>query len=341
MQIRMINKYHKIINKLTAFLLICSTVVLPVFISCRSISSQKKNNTDASQTSVQRKYELVHLKSEQCKAFLEPLNISDIRYVPNTNIVFISGTQEQLKKADAVIDVVDSTVEYSIENLGDESVLDGFPPLVQIAVGLGNIDLGTFDKPPVSGTKSRGIIDVCGNSMLAYIPVSYQSKLLKLLSNQIIKVDSQKAVLAQTEPNKYLSDKIYNVPSRTVSSKSGSDLNKSSVQQQSGDKEPSIKRIQDLSYNKVSTTIVALSEMADPNDIDVNAIEIQPQKETYDELPKTVSISIKPASNDSENPEKILTGKAEPANGEDLLELTLPETLTLVQLLDLPASTSV
>ena len=89
------NKYNKNINRLRVLFLISLAVVLPVFISCRTILPQKKKNTVVSSVSVQKKYELVNLKSEQCGAFLAPIDINNIRYVPNAKIIFISGSKEQ------------------------------------------------------------------------------------------------------------------------------------------------------------------------------------------------------------------------------------------------------
>ncbi len=335
----MTNKFIKIKNKLPILFFAFSAMTIFFSITgCNTIFPKKTKESSVSKIE-QKEYELAHLSSEQCKAFLNCLDITNIRYVPKSNILFLSGTKDQLKKADVVIDVVDSSEKYCVENLGDSSLRSALPANGRIAARLGNIDIGTFNEPPVKSTKERAIIDIHKNSLLAFVPVSYRGRLFKLLAEKDIKVDSQKAVLAETEPNENLLSKTNN---NIVSESSASVTLEPEAESEEVNSTAQSHEITgfDISNNNQSTTIVSLSEMADPKDVDVNAmnVEIQPQSPlaTENELPKTVTITFKTSQDNSKNPaEKILTGKAEPENGEDLLELNLPESLTLIQLLDL------
>lgn len=334
----------KTINILIRFLNALFVVIIfidIIFTGCKSPSPGNKN-VSVPISEVQRKFELAHMDCEQCSKLLVPLEIKDIRIAPKTNIIFLSGSPELIKKASSVIDVIDSPEKYCFVNLGPASLIKTFPPNGQIEARLGGgIDIGTFNEPPVKDTKLRAIIDTYNNSTLAFVPVVYRDRLINLLTKNIAPADSQKAILAQSEPNKFTP--VNTEPEKSKPAAFSKDENKNGIQNSDTVTKVKIeeidkKSVKETSGNHQSTNIVALSELADPKNVDATSkpVEISPKPAKTAELPKTVSIVFKHKKNEIDpNEQNILTEKAVPENGEDILEMTLPETLTLIQLLDL------
>jgi len=89
-----------------------------------------------------------------------------------------------------------------------------------------------------------------------------------------------------------------------------------------------------------SATVLTLAEMAVPPDLDTkDTTPKQGPEEAHGSSapPKTVTIVLKPTPKPGTGAEttNTLTDKATPENGEDLLDLSLPETVSVIQLLDL------
>lgn len=136
-----------------------------------------------SKTGVQRTYRLRHLPLERCEAVLGSLGLEKIDSAPDANSVLLEGTLDQLTRAERVLDVVDVPEDCCVEDLGPASVVRTLPSNSQIAAALGDISIGTFDKPPAAGAGSRAIIDIQGDSVLAFLPVRCREPLRRLLSH--------------------------------------------------------------------------------------------------------------------------------------------------------------
>ena len=84
-----------------------------------------------------------------------------------------------------------------------------------------------------------------------------------------------------------------------------------------------------------STSVYAMSEMGPEEETTSISNTTLPNPSETD-VPKTIKIVFKPASEVSQEPNDTVGSRTEePKNGNDMLDMVLPETLTLVQLLDL------
>lgn len=159
------NDIHNL-SKATEHFYVLIILLALVFTGCSSTPTQR--GVIVSETGFQQRHLLRYLDSEQCNLFLGPLGLRDIKYIsvtPGANLVFVQGTSEQLRKAMAVLDVVDSPEDYCIENLGAASSIGTLPAYEQIETTLGDIRIGTFNKPPSENGGLRAIIDTQGDSI--------------------------------------------------------------------------------------------------------------------------------------------------------------------------------
>ena len=323
------------------FLLV--VLVTPIFTGCGTTALQK--GVAISGPSVPQNRLLRHLDSEQCNVLLDPLGLEKVKFVPvapGANLVFVRGTPYQLRRAMLVLDVVDSPEDYYIENLGPAFSVRTLPSHEQIETTLGNISVGTFNEPPANDAGSRAIIDVQGDSVLAFLPVRYRDRLHKLLAPDDTATSFQKVAQTQSEPYERLPEKL----SHTISTSSQSRTTKQETKRDyvvitgmtdnEQRSEKSIRPKPAPTQSNAASTLRQTTVSADSDAEDKTAGSSPQETENDSEPPKTVKISFTLAPNSPEGAEaRTVTDKAVPANGEDLIDMTLPETMTLIQLLDL------
>ena len=341
-------------------LLWIALAALPVT-GCRTVPAATAPTARApasSETGPQRTRALRHLGFERCDVFLSPLHLEKVAYTSNgeSKMVSLWGTPVQIEKAVAVLDVVDSTEDYCVENLGPASIVRTLPANMVLALALGGIDIGTFSEPPTSNGGWGAIIDVQGDSILAFIPARCRDALRRLLASGdagSAAAKCQKVGQGQPDPH---------VPERPPGAAPGRKTAEEKTQSNHGYIAAGLEKDQQSGTSATGTpapappaTIVTLTEMAGPRDRqspdglpeDSRSGERRSQgdkatKQASEEArdssrpPKTVKIVFQPTPKGGTGGEaNAVTDKATPDNAEDLLDLTLPETVTVIQLLDL------
>jgi|GEM_PF-862887 len=303
------------------------TLLLLAAAGCQTAVHRGGQDAAVAQGGVQRTYALRHLSFEQCVPFLGPFGLEDIRHEPTGHILTIQGTLDQLQRAEAVLGIVDCPEKYCIEDLGAASRVRALPSNEQIARTLGDIDIGTFLEPPGRDMPSRGIIDVQGDSVLAFVPVRCRERLGRLLAADVA-TSIEKAAPAS---------------SGSEGQSSGTSGGAASTSLGSRAKRESIKPKDEIVAPAAAETqpplAVTLAEMAPPLDSDArDRSAVKPSDTALNtvEPPKTVTVNFTKVSMETQNTQaRTATDKVMPVNGEDVLTMTLPETITVIQLLDL------
>jgi len=105
-----------------------------------------------------RAVSLQHITPEQGRDFLTRLNIATVSKIPGVNSLLITGDEEELQKAAAVLDLVDARIEFDVRTHGPATPT--MPSSAEIAAAVGGVSIGTFANPPQDKTKMRAIVDV-------------------------------------------------------------------------------------------------------------------------------------------------------------------------------------
>jgi len=132
---------------------------------------------------------LSHISPEKGKEFLTRLKIGTANRLPGTSALLVTGPQDELQKAAAVLKVVDAPGNFDIEPLGPASSARLFPANKQIAGAVGNISIGTFAHPPQGTNQPRALIDIHNGVVIAVAPI-FQLQDIKLaveLGPQVLK----------------------------------------------------------------------------------------------------------------------------------------------------------
>ncbi len=295
----------------------------------------------------QQVFELEHVNSEQCIAFLSQLDLGEVSPVPQANALLVAGSPEQLRRAGLVLELVDAKEDFVIENLGAASVVRTLPSNSQIAARLGNIRIGTFTDPPQTDKQARGIIDIQGGAVLAIVPARHRGQLLDLLTraaNETVPIGATLAASERREPHRAED------ASETCTDAEPAQPKTRLLTQEVGPARTRIVRMPDKGYPHKGpgpqAPYRAPPELSVPGEKTLSP-DSQAQERTaaaspvtVDDggagVPKTLRITLKPAEDTTDSvATTAASGSVELQNGEDILDLTLPETMTLMQLLDL------
>lgn len=331
-------------NELSGRLILWATLVAFAISGCATMDSD--DGGAVSETGVQRVRQPDRLDFEQVKVLLQPLGLEEVARVPEAEkkTILLKGMRSQRRRAELILDIADANDPYCIEILGPASVLRGLPSNAQIAAALGDIDIGTFDEPPEDRTRSRALIDMQGESTVALLPVRYRGRLHALLGSQYIAQrsghtvavkGSDDVVRTQSTP---VSDALalLSPPSGTERGTEPNDALHSDIVAHGQNREAASGP---KSTAEKPATGVILSERATPSESRSGSETVaEPAEKVGDkaELPKTVKMVFPAVSNRSATAEtRGPPRRTAPNNANDVLTLTLPETITVIQLLDL------
>jgi hypothetical protein len=124
---------------------------------------------------------LREITPERAEEILAPLELGTITPVPDASAIRVSASPEDIRKAQVMLDLVDSREPYLIETLAHAAEVRAVPTNAEIARSLGNLAIGTFAAPPPPGEKARAIIDIHRGQIVGMVPMSLHRELTAFL----------------------------------------------------------------------------------------------------------------------------------------------------------------
>ncbi len=113
---------------------------------------------------------VTHIDPQLAKLMLDPLKLGTVSVLSGSNTLLLTGETEQMRKAAVILEVIDTTERYEIRELRSATSPRALPSNDQIAETLGSIVIGTFNRPPRYTNKAKAIIDVQNGSIWAIAP---------------------------------------------------------------------------------------------------------------------------------------------------------------------------
>ena len=107
-----------------------------------------------------RSIPLAHISPQLAQQMLDPLHLATVSPVPGSNKVMVTGESNPVRKVAAILELIDSTELYEIRELRAGSSLRVLPSNNEIANSMGRITIGTFNNPPRYTNKAKAIIDI-------------------------------------------------------------------------------------------------------------------------------------------------------------------------------------
>ncbi len=146
-------------------LLVFSTALL-MFSNCLLAAQQ-----DASESMQYKIFPLKYIPVEQGKKYLTDVGIETVSSFPGSPALLVTASPDELIKAMAILNLVDSQGRFEVSRLSGDSVGRNFPSNEQVAAQLGNIAVGSFSNPPAVSAKYRAMIDVHNGAVIIIAPV--------------------------------------------------------------------------------------------------------------------------------------------------------------------------
>ena len=137
-------------------------------------------STDKSQ---QRPFVLEKISPERGRAYLSQLGLDAVSLQSDPNALLVIGSPEDIRKAHAVLELVDTEEEYTIENLAPVDSVRNLPTNEQFSNAISNMTIGTFAEPPVPGDRARAIIDIHNDSVIAVLPAWSRQEVMALVKS--------------------------------------------------------------------------------------------------------------------------------------------------------------
>jgi len=278
---------------------------------------------------------LRRITPQQADAILTKLGFSCTPSAVDPNAVLVHGSLEQVEKAGTILNLIDANEPFIAEALAPASRVRALPSNSQISLAVGGLAIGTFAEPPEAGRTARAIIDVLGDSVIAVAPARLWPDIHAVVAlgpgarreqtAGVQSLPSDPSTVPVSEPDGtevpgLVSEHSDQVPAPTGESSETQSTTMASINtdetSESGDAAMSVDRSQGIEPNTIQPEPAASPGLPD--------------------RPATTRGVLRPTRKpDTPAPAAIPRAEISFPNGDDVLELTLPEKIELAQLLDL------
>jgi len=242
--------------------------------------------------------QLKHLPPAEANKVLSTLQLGSGYTGAQSGTIEMTGSVAQRDKALCVLTLMDREEDYRVDFLGPASRVRQLPSNGQIARTVGDITLGTFARPPAKDALLPGLLDIHQDHVILVVPDGYTEKVRQAIAvGQALLNTPTPAPPAAIDMQASTAEVVTSRPTQTV--------------------EFPIKPVEALTTIPVEGRDVFESHAPPPRDT-------QPLRGVLQSLSSKVS--------------PPLASHARPlqlTNGEDMLELTLPGEIDLIELLDL------
>ena len=137
----------------------------------------------ASKEAGYRIFPLKHISVEQGKKYLAEVMTGTVTHFPSSSALLVTAEPYELTKAKAILDLVDGPEQFVIKAILPVSAARNMPSNEQIAAKLNpsltrGISIGSFSNPPHKDAKTKAIIDIHNEAVIAVAPASLLEKIV-------------------------------------------------------------------------------------------------------------------------------------------------------------------
>ena len=137
----------------------------------------------ASKEAGYRIFPLKHISVEQGKKYLAEVMTGTVTHFPSSSALLVTAEPYELTKAKAILDLVDGPEQFVIKAILPVSAARNMPSNEQIAAKLNpsltrGISIGSFSNPPHKDAKTKAIIDIHNDAVIAVAPASLLEKIV-------------------------------------------------------------------------------------------------------------------------------------------------------------------
>jgi general secretion pathway protein D len=248
---------------------------------------------EASELVPYRFFNLKNISPEQGKKLLEEARIGSVSYFPGSPVLLVTAQPRELAKARAILDLIDVQQRFVIQEICPASAGTNLPSNDQIAAKLGNVSIGSFTTPPDESAGIKAMIDTHQDAVIAIAPEKEIGRIISAV-RQLQNTERPKEQKVDPTTN------LTKIETNTVAALLGQKVPEQKTAQ--------IQMLEQkaMEQKKAEQTAV-LQQPAQPS--------AQPQ------IPPDAFAAVQPATS------------IPIPNGDDIIKLTLPEKLSMVEFL--------
>ncbi|MFZ2147964.1 MAG: secretin N-terminal domain-containing protein [Sedimentisphaerales bacterium] len=244
-----------------------------------------------------RVFPLKYISVEQGKRYLTEVGIGTVSHIPGSAALLVTAKPDELIKAMSILNLVDCQGQFAVRTAFGTAAAKKVPSNEQVAAKVGNISIGSFFNPPAVNAKVRAIIDVHNNAVVVIAPVNLLDKVLCTLRE----LSDLSERITQSEPNALSKWKAFELARPDV----------------------------------MGIPFAAKSEARiQPNSFAAVLEQEQAVPEQEQKVPEQKAPEPRPSDGRGEPPAAVRSYEPKTVpNGEDILQLSLPETLSITEFL--------
>ncbi len=247
---------------------------------------------------------LTHLSPAEASEVLSALQLGPVRPGTEPHTVEIACPAAATDQAAQVLALVDSSQKYTVVALGSKSLARSLPSNWKIAQTVGDIALGTFANPPDPNSPHPSLLDVLGDQLVLITPVGIEKKV-----RQAMAVEKAGRNTPAVSPPPPAHQRPIQTPETTVS-------------------------------DPVAPQDRPITKTLRVADVPEEGLNVLGDRTVPQRDPNTLRGVLVPQVHHETNPLPAGERQSPPLeNGEDILELTLPDQMELVDLLELAGET--
>jgi len=335
----------KIVKKLRPY-------ILSVIILLYGCSITPKGRNSFSEQIRQETFVLEEITTDQAKAILSGLNLDTISYLPDSNTILMEGSPSELAKIDTILDLIDANDLYVMKDLAPTLFARYLPSNEQIAEAIDGLTIGTFVLPPQSGECARGIIDFYGDKIIAIVPERFWPEICAAVKPGNETVNAREKVMSPEVSNSSFGRISPNGQStdRGDGNERDESVPSPAVNNDSSSRDLELRGMRFFESSTSDPRPDAQRENGADSVVDTEELSLRESEAVEEDVSEAKPIVALPARNEPvvsrgvlrpfrEVNESTKVNEASPvvsfSNGDDIIELSLPETIDLAQLLDL------
>ena len=173
-------------------LFLCSWVLVLLF-SCSLFGAEQSHIKMVGVGVIPARYRvfsLRHISAERGSKLLSEAGIGTVSQLPNTNTLLVTAQPAELIKATAILKLVDSNEPFVMKAIFPASEAGNLPSNEQIAAELGDISIGTFSEPPRGDAKVKAIIDIHRDVVVAIAPAAEIERIISAANSLLVGSES-------------------------------------------------------------------------------------------------------------------------------------------------------
>ncbi|MHC4571356.1 MAG: secretin N-terminal domain-containing protein [Planctomycetota bacterium] len=303
----------------------------------------------ASKLARYRVFSLKHISADQGKKYLAEAGIGTVSQLPSPNTLLVTAQPAELIKASTLLKLVDAKEQFVIKAILPSSEAENLPSKEQIAAEVGQISIGTFSEPPTPTAQNKAIIDIHNNAVTVVTPAKQLEKIISAIEHLQKKTKAQVLRLAESdksvEPKQIDELKVITIAKAELK-RAEAELERMVASDKSAEQTRAEGHESDELFNELLDSLAKAEKMA------VEKAQKPPAAPQEPNLPDVVGLEAKdvaekpkPQPQPEPKPEQVIVTEPAPkvwsyapepiTNGDEMLELNLPEKLNIIDLLDL------